>query len=151
MSALHSSRCDYALRAMLELGKRTGMGPVRVTEIAESQDAPARFLEAILADLKKAGLVESRRGVKGGYWLGRPAAQIKVAEVIRQIDGPFAGVPGDDAARGEAARSAPSVAFRELWSEAAQVLGQYYGRVTIGDLVEADRRARRAHGADFVI
>ena len=151
MSALHSSRCDYALRAMLELGRRTGQGPIRVTEIAEAQDAPARFLEAILADLKKAGLVESRRGVKGGYWLGRSAEQIRVVDVIREIDGPFAGVPGDEAGRDEGAHSLGGGAFRELWAGASRVLGDYYARVTVADLVEADRRGRKAQGTDFVI
>jgi len=151
MSAIHSSRCDYALRAMLELGKRMGMGPIRVTEIAEAQDAPARFLEAILADLKKAGLVESRRGVKGGYWLGRSPDQIKVAEVIRHIDGPFVGVPSDEVGRTEGGHASSSVAFRALWTDAARTLEQYYARVTIAELVAADSRARKAMGADFVI
>ncbi len=151
MSAIHSSRCDYALRAMLELGRRAGMGPVRVTEIAESQGAPARFLEAILADLKKAGLVESRRGVKGGYWLGRRADQINVAEVIREIDGPFLGVPADEARRSADQRSASAEPFRSLWGEVAKTLDRFYANVTVGDLVERDARARKAQGPDFVI
>ncbi|WP_174275235.1 RrF2 family transcriptional regulator [Sphingomonas bacterium] len=88
-----SQKARYALRALLDLVERGGTGSVQIAHIAERQVVPRKFLEAIMVDLKKAGLVESRRGRNGGYMLARPAAEISFAEVMRAIDGPIALVP----------------------------------------------------------
>ena len=86
-------RGEYALRAMLALGLHHAEGElVRIRTIADEQRIPKRFLEQILNDLKDAGVVESRRGVQGGYRLGRAPEDIRLAEIIRHIDGPLAPV-----------------------------------------------------------
>lgn len=85
-----SQRGEYALRAVLALGLRYGPGVVATHKIAEEQRIPKRFLEQILNDLKDAGVVESRRGVLGGYRLARPPQGISLAEIVRHIDGPLA-------------------------------------------------------------
>lgn len=85
-------RGEYALRAVLALGLHYGPEVVPIRVIAEEQRIPKRFLEQILNDLKDARVVESRRGVQGGYRLARPPAQISLAEIIRHIDGPLAPV-----------------------------------------------------------
>jgi Rrf2 family protein len=89
-----SAKTDYALRAALELAAAPDEKPVKGERIATAQAIPLRFLENILMQLRHAGLVESRRGAEGGYRLARPAADVTLADVIRAIDGPLAGVSG---------------------------------------------------------
>jgi Rrf2 family protein len=95
-----SARVDYALRAVAELASVTdgaGVGrarPVTAEQIARAQEIPPKFLESILLQLRRGGIVHAQRGPEGGYWLARPAAEISLAEVIRVIDGPLAHVRG---------------------------------------------------------
>ena len=90
-----SARVDYALRAAAELasvadGADSGPSrPVTAEQIARSQDIPPKFLESILLQLRRGGIVHAQRGPEGGYWLARAAAEISLAEVIRVIDGPL--------------------------------------------------------------
>jgi Rrf2 family protein len=88
-----SAKADYAIRALVELAARGG-GPVKGDRLATAQQIPAKFLEAILAQLRQGGLLRSRRGAEGGYWLARPAAEISLADIIRAVDGPLASVRG---------------------------------------------------------
>ena len=85
-----SRKGEYALRAMIVLGMNYGKGPVQIQEIAEREKIPRKFLEQILLELKKAGLLQSRRGAGGGYQLIRPPEEVTLARVIRIIDGPLA-------------------------------------------------------------
>jgi Rrf2 family protein len=89
-----SAKTDYALRAAVELAAAGGDAPVKGERLATSQSIPLRFLENILLTLRHAGIVESRRGADGGYRLARPPEEITLADVIRAIDGPLAGVSG---------------------------------------------------------
>jgi Rrf2 family protein len=82
-----SVKCEYALRAVFELALRDGSVPTRIAEIAERQNIPQKFLETILAELKKSGFLESKRGAEGGYMLARPAELITVGEVLRSVEG----------------------------------------------------------------
>lgn len=86
-----SQRARYAIRAMLNIAPRAG--PVSAAKVAAEEAIPRKFLEAILSDLKKAGLVESTRGAFGGYRLARPGSEISFADVLRVIDGPLALAP----------------------------------------------------------
>ncbi|MFF8590394.1 RrF2 family transcriptional regulator [Streptomyces sp. NPDC015220] len=90
-----SARADYAVRAVLELAVRQGDGPVKAERIAVEQGIPHKFLEGILGDLRRAGVVTSRRGGGGGYALAREASSITVADVIRAVDGPIVSVRGE--------------------------------------------------------
>lgn len=89
-----SARVDYALRAAAELAVAAD-GPVTSEQLARAQDIPPKFLEHILNQLRRAGLVRSQRGPVGGYWLGRAAADISLADIIRAVDGPLLGVRGE--------------------------------------------------------
>ncbi|MFT3876324.1 MAG: Rrf2 family transcriptional regulator [Propioniciclava sp.] len=101
-----SAKTEYAVRAMLQLADAaeaaiavgaagTGeVGPTSVDALAEAQGLPRRFLEAILADLRRAGLVVSTKGARGGYHLGRPATDIPIGAIFRAVDGPLAEVRG---------------------------------------------------------
>jgi Rrf2 family protein len=89
-----SARSDYALRAAIELAA-AGPGHVTADHLARTQAMPSKFLEAILTQLRRAGLVRSQRGPDGGFWLARPASEISLADIIRAIDGPLLGVRGE--------------------------------------------------------
>lgn len=82
-----SVKCEYALRAVFELALRAGSEPTRIADIAERQNIPQKFLETILAELKKNGFLESKRGAEGGYRLARPPELITVGEVLRSVEG----------------------------------------------------------------
>jgi Rrf2 family protein len=88
-----SAKVDYAVRAALELAA-AGEQPIKGEAIAEAQEIPLKFLENILGELKHTGIVASRRGAQGGYWLGRPADEIALAEIVRAVEGPLATVRG---------------------------------------------------------
>jgi Rrf2 family protein len=91
-----SARVDYAVRAMLILAEAEaeGTGPVSIDSLSNRQELPRKFLEAIFADLRRADLVLSRRGARGGYVLGRERSKISVGDVFRAVDGPLAEVRG---------------------------------------------------------
>lgn len=84
-----SAKADYAMRALIELALAKDP-PVKAQDIADSQDIPVKFLEKILSELHRAGLVTSHRGTDGGYELARPPEEIPLAEVLRVIEGPLA-------------------------------------------------------------
>jgi Rrf2 family protein len=91
-----NARVDYGLRAVVELAA-AGAGPdrpVTAERLATAQDIPPKFLESILLQLRRAGIVNAQRGPEGGYWLGRPASEISLGAVIRVIDGPLANIRG---------------------------------------------------------
>jgi len=85
-----SQKARYALRALAALAELEPGAQAQIAEIADEARVPRKFLEQILLDLKKRGLVHSTRGKLGGYMLGKPAIEIELAEVIRTIDGPLA-------------------------------------------------------------
>lgn len=90
-----SAKADYAVRAAIELAVAAPGTAVPAEQIASDQRIPRKFLEAILNDLRKAGLVTSRRGASGGYALAKAAAEITVADVVRAVDGPLVWVRGE--------------------------------------------------------
>lgn len=89
-----SAKSDYALRALIEMAARTDGKPVSAEELGKSQDIPHGFLQAILADLRRSGIVLSQRGQSGGWRLAREAGAVSVADVIRAVDGPLVSVYG---------------------------------------------------------
>jgi Rrf2 family protein len=91
-----SARVDYALRAVVELASVAGgpERPVTADQLAQAQGIPPKFLESILLQLRRGGVVNAQRGPEGGYWLARAATGISLADVIRVIDGPLANVRG---------------------------------------------------------
>lgn len=89
-----SAKADYAVRAAVELAVNANTHR-NAESISQAQDIPQKFLQTILCDLRRAGIVASRRGVDGGYRLGQPAKDISVADVLRAVDGPLATVRGE--------------------------------------------------------
>ena len=107
-----SARADYAIRALLELAA-VADEPVRAEAIARAQAIPSKFLENLLVDLRRSRLVVSQRGRIGGYRLARPASKITLADVIRAIEGPLAGVRDD--APEDVSYGGAAAALRDVW------------------------------------
>jgi len=145
-----TQKSKYALRATLELAMRYGHGPVSIGEIAKAQAIPARFLEAILAQLKRARLVESRRGNEGGYILSRPPARISVGDVLRVVQGPLA--DPDTLGRGHPADPQPAQSvFAPIWETAVGAASAVYDAANFQVLVERYRTVLGSHAPDYSI
>jgi Rrf2 family protein len=131
-----SAKVDYAVRASIELAaaqRREGAErPVKAEALARAQEIPLKFLENILQGLRQAGIVESRRGPEGGHLLARPAAQISIADVIRAIDGPLAGVGGRRPDELEFTGSA--VPMQEIWIAVRSTLRNLLEEVSLADV-----------------
>ena len=126
-----SAKVDYAVRALCTLADAEGK-PVTAESLAQSQGLPSKFLESILNDMRRAGLLLSQRGAEGGYRLARPAASITVADVIRPLDGPLAEVRG---LRPEAANYEGSAErLQDVWVAVRASLRSVLEQVTIGDI-----------------
>ncbi|PXY23379.1 hypothetical protein BAY59_27260 [Prauserella coralliicola] len=131
-----SARSDYAVRATLELARVTV--PAKCPVIARRQDIPLRFLINILTDLRRAGLVCSRRGVDGGYWLARPPSDITLGDVLRAIDGPLTTIAGQPADSVEYPGDAGGLA--DAWRHLRKVVDDVVDGITVAELVAAETR-----------
>jgi len=130
-----SAKADYAIRAAVELAA-AGPGPVKGDRIAAAQAIPPNFLENILADLRNAGLIVSKRGAEGGYWLARPADEITLADVIRAVDGPLANVRGLRSEQVTYEGSAERL--RDVWVAVRASLRAVLEQVTLADLARGE-------------
>jgi Rrf2 family protein len=128
-----SARADYAVRAALELAALEGEGPVKREALSDAQSIPINFLENILLDLKRAGLVQSQRGQEGGYWLARQASDVSVADVIRAVDGPLVNVRGARPENVEYEGNAEQL--RDVWLAARASLRTVLETTSLADLV----------------
>jgi Rrf2 family protein len=125
-----SARSDYALRALLTLA--AAGRPMTADELATSQDLPVNYLEAILLDLRRAGIVSSRRGPGAGYRFVRPPEELTPADVMRALDGPLAEVRG---LRPEATSyTGPAAPLQELWVALRASLREVLEGVTLAQL-----------------
>lgn len=129
-----SAKADYALRALIEMSLSTGAQAVSAEQLGKRQAIPHGFLQAILADLRRAGIVVSQRGQSGGWRLNRPAAQISVADVIRAVDGPLVSVYG---LRPESVTyNASATVLQHVWIAARSSLREVFERVSIQSLAD---------------
>ena len=88
-----SKKAKYALKALQYLAQKCSKEPVLISEIAGKEKIPQKFLEAILLELKNKGILQSKKGKRGGYFLARPSAQIKISDLLRALEGPLAPLP----------------------------------------------------------
>jgi Rrf2 family protein len=128
-----SARADYAIRALLELAAAGPDTTVRGDRIAQAQGIPLKYLENILSELRRTRLVSSQRGQEGGYRLARPAAAISLADIIRAIDGPLAGVRGEPPESVTYPGAASSL--RDVWVAVRANMRAVLERVTLADVV----------------
>ena len=146
-----SQKCQYAVRAVLELAKQYGRGPVAISQIAASQAIPQRFLENILNDLKPTGLIESRRGMQGGYLLAREPATVTVGEVIRFVEGPLDPVKCIGDLNVSCCPLKESCALIHLWNRAKAAVENVYDGVSFQDLVEQEKQLSKSAPMDYSI
>ena len=150
-----SLRGEYALRALIVLGLNPPSNVVRIQAISEQQNIPKRFLEQILNDLRAAGILESRRGISGGYRLRLPPEQITLAEVIRLIDGPLAPVSCVSEKFYERC-SCPDenvCGIRSIMKEVREAIVKILESVTLAQLCDRVRKLQGEHSnpLDYVI
>ncbi len=127
-----SAKAEYSIRALAELSAAGG-GPIPVTDLAAAQDIPPRFLQNLLSQMRRRGVVVSHRGNDGGYRLARPADQISLAAVLRAVEGPLANVAGErpeDLHYGPPADHLP-----EVWVAVRVAIREVLEEVTVADVV----------------
>ncbi|MGH3350161.1 MAG: RrF2 family transcriptional regulator [Nocardioides sp.] len=131
-----SAKSDYALRALIEMSAREDGKAVSAEELGRAQEIPHGFLQAILADLRKAGVVISQRGQSGGWRLARKSTDVSVADVIRAVDGPLVSVYG---LRPEAVTyNERADVLQHVWIAARDSLREVFEKVSIADLASRE-------------
>jgi Rrf2 family protein len=123
-----------AVLALTELAQRGMASPVPILDVAESRGIPLHFLEQLFAGLRRAGILQSQRGVKGGYSFRRPPAEITVLDVVEVVDGRLTATDGEPT----------GAAGDTVWTEARSALCAVLAGVTIADMVEREARAAGA-------
>lgn len=142
---LISQKSHYALRAVFELAKCQGRGPVKISAVANNQGIPQRFLEAILNQLKRDGIVHSVRGKEGGYLLAREPQEITVAEVLISIQGPIK-LDADNGAQGPGRD-----VFKQFWKNMEKSITTQLQAVSIQQLVQWDIEQMEKYVASYSI
>lgn len=136
-----TQKSKYAVRALVELAVSGEEGPLGVAEIARLQRIPERFLEQILGELRREGLLKSRRGAHGGYSFAMPKEEVSVLDVVEILDGEVR--PARCSAGGVCyIADAPLCVTSEVWDEARVALEGVFGRYSIAQLAEAERKKR---------
>jgi Rrf2 family protein len=138
-----STKCIYALRAILELALHEGFKVVKSQQIASAQGIPLRFLEIILAELRQGGFVESKRGSAGGYILAQPPEAITVAQVIDFIEG--------HKTQGQETADGGDDPFAILWQELDRARLNVLASTSFADLAEEEVRKRNLRAPNYVI
>lgn len=127
-----SAKADYAVRAALELAASADGEPVKGTKLAGAQKIPLQFLEQIMLELKRAGIVRTKRGASGGYWLATDPERVTVADVIRAVEGPLANI--HDIPPEETSYLGPARRLRDVWIAVRVNLRAVLEEVTLADL-----------------
>ena len=120
-----TSKSPYAVRALSELARRGDAVPVPIGDLARARDIPVQFLEGLFATLRRAGILQSQRGVKGGYSFARPPGDVTILEVVDLLEGELGA---------EAAAGGP------VWTDAADAVRNVLSATTIADVAERETR-----------
>jgi Rrf2 family protein len=150
---LVSQKAQYALRAVFELARQYGKGWVKISDIAETQAIPIRFLEVILSQVKQAGFVVSRRGADGGYMLVVPPKDLTVGQLLNFIQGPVGPVECVTN-EGEATPKCPlygGCAFMGLWEKVQKAISGVYDKTTFQDMIDEDQARRTEYVPTYSI
>ncbi len=146
-----SQKCQYSIRAVFELARQYGRGPVKISEIAEAQAIPLRFLEVILNQLRQAGFVQSKRGAAGGYLLARHPDQIAIGEIVQFVEGPLVPVACLTDNSTERCSLQGNCVFIGMWERAAIAVSEVYGQTSFQDLVEEDLKMQETASITYSI
>ena len=146
-----SQKCQYALRAVFELARQYGRGPVKISQIASRQVIPSRFLEVILGQLKRTGFVASQRGRNGGYHLVCAPGNLTIGQIVRFFEGPIGPVRCVTGDGNEHCPLHAECVFLPIWKKARNAMADVYDSATFEDLVEADQRRKMRHVPTYSI
>ena len=120
-----TSKSPYAVRALTELAGRGDAAPIPIGDLARARDIPVQFLEGLFATLRRAGVLQSQRGVKGGYSFARPPGEVTVLEVVELLEGEL---------------GAEAAAAGQVWTEATEAVRAVLASTTIADVAEREAR-----------
>lgn len=145
-----STRGEYGVRAMVALARQYGKGPMSIAAMARASAVPSAYLEQLIGPLRRAGLVESKRGALGGYQLTRPPDLVRVGEVYRLMEGPVA--PMDCVSEDPSAQVCPLIdgcETRPVWLRMRDAIVETLDSTTLADLIaQAPRRERPPAAVD---
>lgn len=145
-----TQKSKYAARALVELALNECGETLGVAEVARRQHIPERFLEQIFGELRRTGILESRRGARGGYCFAMPPEELTVLDIVEILDGEVR--PARCSAGGVCyIKDAPLCVTSQVWDEARVALEEVFGRYSIAQLAEAERENRTAHEATPVV
>lgn len=147
-----STRGEYGVRAMVALAHHYGSGPVSITAVAKESSVPPAYLEQLIGPLRRAGLVDSKRGAQGGYQLSRSPSSIRVGDVYRVMEGPVA--PMDCVSEDLADQTCPLIEgceTRPMWLKVRDSIVEALDSTTLEDLISRSPRARRAETAGSAV
>jgi len=146
-----STKGDYATRAMQDLALHFDQGPIQIEEIARRQHLPVRYLEQILLSLKRAGFLESKRGVNGGYYLAKHPREITVGAIIRVMEGPIIPIFCVGSGKREICVEEPHCSLRDIWNEVRDAVVRIVDHITLEDLCRQIRVKRERQELTYQI
>jgi Rrf2 family protein len=149
-----SKRTQYGLKAVLALGKKYGKGPILIATIAEEEGIPLKFLEGILLDLKGLGLLDSKKGKRGGYLLSRPPSAVTVGSLIRMLEGPLAPLPCASETAFQPCDECEDVeacGTRIIMRQVRDAVADVLDRTTLAELIRRSEAARNARTPDSLM
>jgi Rrf2 family protein len=140
-----SKKTKYALKALIYLGRRFDQGPVLIQELSRDENIPKKFLELILLNLKNNGVLQSKKGKGGGYYLGRSPKDVSIGNIIRILDGPIA--PVSCVSETAYARCAEcidemSCGIRLVMKDVRDAISNILDKTTLSDMLEREERAK---------
>ncbi len=131
-----STKGEYGLRAMFDLAQRYGEGPISLKSVAERQEVSEHYLEQLIANLRKAGLVKSVRGAQGGYVLSREPENITVGDIIRVLEGPIAPVDCVNEEDPEFCGRAESCVTKGIWEKVRDCISNILDSISLADMCQ---------------
>jgi len=146
-----STKGDYATRAMQDLALRYDQGPIQIEDIARRQHLPVRYLEQILLSLKRAGFLESKRGMSGGYFLAKHPREITVGAIIRAMEGPIVPIFCVGGAPREICIEEPYCSLRDIWADVRDAVSKIVDHTTLEDLCRKIRIRQDREGVNYQI
>lgn len=146
-----SIKCQYALRAVYEIARSNHGGVVTIGDIATAQRVPRRYLEGILNQLRKSGLLEAQRGRSGGYRLAKGADEITVGEVVSLIDGPIRAVVCVEEAKSTDCPMREDCVFLPTWQKVQQAIDQALNSTDFQHLVKLEKEKQETGCLNYAI
>jgi Rrf2 family cysteine metabolism transcriptional repressor len=146
-----STKGDYATRAMQHLALHYNEGPIQIEEIARRQHLPVRYLEQILLSLKRAGFLESKRGVSGGYYLAKHPREITLGAIIRATEGPIIPIFCVGSGKREICIEEPHCSLRDIWADVRNAVIKIVDHTTLEDLCRQVKVKHERQGVSYQI